>query len=339
MPTGCGLHEAQILDRSGAVVAHADVLTEVEWTRVLDEVSTARIVVTPGGDCCEKLKNVRSWRHKLAIWRDGEPVWEGPILRPEWSTGQVEIRAMDVLAWLDRRVPHQSVRFSRRDLTEIAEWLIADGFEPDDPGHQVRIVAPAGVSGRRSYVRDVGQTGDHLRDLADTGLDYTAVGSVILLLPEDHAASVGSLTDVDLPEGLTVTEDGAALVTRWVVHGGEDDVKGTAGGSSRYYGLLERSVEETSIEDAADAEAAARSRLRGSRPVPVWISSDRVTLSPDAPVDVPRLVPGWCVDVATTATCRTISQRLKITGVRVAETRDGESVQVQLAPTGTGVDN
>ncbi|MFF4602693.1 hypothetical protein ACFY12_08065 [Streptomyces sp. NPDC001339] len=62
-------------------------------------------------------------------------------------------------------------------------------------------------------------TGDHLRDLAETGLDYTAVGSRIVLLPESHAVTVGRLSDADLPEGLVVAEDGTALGTRWIVRG------------------------------------------------------------------------------------------------------------------------
>lgn len=340
MPVGCSTHTARILDRGGATVTEAYVLTEVEWTRVLDEVSTATITVMPGGDCCERLADVRSWRHRLAIWRDGQPVWEGPILDVDWTaTGGVEIRARDILAWLDRRVPHQDQTFTRTDLTDIAAWLIADGYAPDDPGHQVEVVGPTRVAGDRAYELDVGQTGDHLRDLARTGLDYTAVGSTIVLLPENHLATVGSLTDADFPEGLVVAEDGASLGTRWIVHG-SDGVKGVAGGVHDYYGLLERSVQETSVLDSDSARAAARSRLAGSLPVPVFIDSQQVTLSPDAPVDVPLLVPGWCVDVATTATCRTVAQRLKIVGVRVTETGEGqdrgESVQVQLAPTGAG---
>ncbi|MDP4512059.1 hypothetical protein [Nonomuraea turcica] len=62
---GCGSHTAQILDRDGAVVAGADMLVEVEWNRVLDNTSTARAVIAPGGDCCQKLRDVRSWRHVL----------------------------------------------------------------------------------------------------------------------------------------------------------------------------------------------------------------------------------------------------------------------------------
>ncbi|MDN3056840.1 hypothetical protein PH213_20260 [Streptomyces sp. SRF1] len=338
---GCGTHTARIIDRSGATVSTADVLTEVEWTRLLDDTSTARVVINPDGNCCERLGRVRSWRHKLMVYRDGEFVWGGPIIQAEWSLGQVEIKAADVLAWLDRRVPHQDIEFGDSDLTDIASWLIEDGFTPDDPGHQVEVIAPAGVRGARQYRRDVGQTGDHLRDLAATGLDYTAVGDIIVLLPETHTASVGRLTDADLPDGLVVAEDGTALATRWIVAGDDEgDVLGEAGGADAYYGLLERYLEQTSIPDDASATAAARSKLRSSLPVPVFIDSQQVTISPQAAVSVPKLVPGWCVDVTSATTCRTITQRLKILGVKVTETGGSgntpgsESVQLQVAATG-----
>ncbi|WP_327123603.1 hypothetical protein [Streptomyces sp. NBC_01727] len=334
MPVGCGSHTARIIDRDGAVVANADVLLSVEWARVLDDISTAKILVQPDGDCCAQLARVRSWRHKLAIYRDGQPCWEGPILTPEWNAdGTVEIQAADILAWLDRRVPHASIRFTGEELAKIALWLIEDGFAPDDPGHSVEVIAPTRIRGDREYEKDVGQTGDHLRDLAETGLDYTAVGSKILLMPEEHCGRVGSLTDADFPDGLVIVEDGLALATRWVIHG-KDDVKGEAGGTHPYYGLLERSVEETSVLDEASATLAARSRWRASSPAPVFIDSQQTTLSPEAAIDIPSLVPGWCVDVTTTATCRNISQSLKIVGMKVVEDADGERVTVQLTPAG-----
>ncbi|MET7526815.1 hypothetical protein [Streptomyces sp900116325] len=83
--------------------------------------------------------------------------------------------------------------------------------------------------------------------MAGTGLDYTAVGSKILLMPEEHCVRVGALTDADFPDGPVIVEDGLALSARWVIHG-KDDVKGEAGGVHPYYGLLERAVEESRDE-------------------------------------------------------------------------------------------
>ncbi|MGW3465829.1 hypothetical protein ACWDE9_42605 [Streptomyces olivaceoviridis] len=66
--------------------------------------------------------------------------------------------------------------------------------------------------------------------------------------------------------------------------------------------------------------------------MPVHLDSQEVTLSPEAGVDIVRLVPGWCVDVTTTATCRNISQRMKITGVAVSADGEGEQVRSSSGP-------
>ncbi|MEV0016708.1 hypothetical protein [Streptomyces tendae] len=338
---GCGTHAVQILDRSGAVVASANVLTEVEWTRILDGVSTARAVINPDGDCCNRLGRLSTWAHRMVVYRDDRYVWDGPITGISWSLGQVELQAQDVLAWLDRRVIHENKTFTSVDLAEVAEWLIEDGYAPDDPGHTVQVVGKAGVSGSREYFRNVGQTLDHLGQLAEAGIDYTAIGSRILLLPEDHLVAVGRLSDADLPDGLDVAEDGAALVSRWVVAGSEESgAIGEYGGVDPYYGLHERYVEMNEITDNDSATEAARARRRASLPVPVVVDTQQVTISPLAAIDVPSLVPGWCLDVTSAGTCRVVRQRLKITGLKVAETAGNgdtpgsESVQVQVAASG-----
>lgn len=338
---GCGTHTCRVVDRGGATVATADVLTEVEWNRALNTWSTARAVINPSGDCCARLGRLSTWRHRLVIFRDQQYVWDGPITNIDWSEGQVELTAADVLIWLDNRVPHQDLTFAGEDLMTIAQALIQDGFAPDDPGHTLELVGTAGIIGSRSYLRDIGQTGDHLRQLADAGVDFTALGTKILLLPEPHAVSVGRLSDADLPSGLVVSEDGTALTTRWVVAGSDDSgVLGESGGVEPYYGLLERYVEQTEITDQASADEAAFARLRASLPVPVVVDTQQVTISPEAAVDVASLVPGWCLDITSTSTCRPVSQRLKITGLKVTETgaddssSGQESVQVQVAATG-----
>ncbi|MEV5047338.1 hypothetical protein AB0N20_22550 [Streptomyces griseoincarnatus] len=338
---GCGTHACRLVDSSGATLTEAEILTEVEWTRALDDYSTARVLLTPTGNCCERIADVRAWRTWLHIYRDGTPVWQGPMLQPEWRGEDVELTAVDILALLDRRVPHQSMTFGDSDLMDIATWLIEDAFAPDDPGHRLEVLGPSGVRGGRAYVKDIGQTGDHLRELAETGLDYTAVGSRIILLPETHRQSVGRLSDADLPDGLVVAEDGAAVATRVIVAGDDEgNVLGEAGGTDPYLPLLERYVEQTSIKTDAAAADAARALLRSSYPTPVFINTEEVTLSPDAAVEVPLLVPGWCLDVTSSATCRAVAQRFKITGVKVTEdggtesSPGGESVQVQVAATG-----
>lgn len=334
-------YTARVVDRDGAVVAEAVTLTDVEWTRLLNDTSTAQVTVMPDEDCCARLGRVRSWRQELHIYRNGQWVWGGPILSVEWSAGRVDIFAADISAWLARRVPHEGIRFTDSDLTSIAQWLITDGFAPDDPGHSVTVVGEAGVRGGREYVRNVGQTLDHLKDLAETGLDFTVIGEQIIILPDGWSQGVGTLFDADLPEGLVVAEDGAALGTRWVVAGGQDgSLIGDEGGADPYYGLLERYVAQTSIQTQAAADSAARALWRSSQPVPVFIDTQEVTIAPEANIDVGSLVPGWSLDIATTTTCRNIRQRLKIIGVKVSAGSTGadapaqERIQVQVAASG-----
>lgn len=341
---GCGSHSAVVLDRNGATLAVADVLTECEWNRVLDGTSSARALIQPDSDCCGRLGRIGSWRSRLVIYRDGQYVWDGPVTDVKWRLGEVEVLAEDLSVWLDDRVPHASRAFTSVDLSEIAEWLIDDGFAPDDPGHVVEIVGKAGVTGSRSYTAGIGQTGDHLRQLAEAGIDYTVIGNKILLLPETFLVSVGRLSDADLPEGLEVGEDGKALVTRWIVEGSDDSgVIGSDGGTDPYYGLHERYIQMTEITDVASATQAAQARRRTTSQVPVFIDTQQVTISPLAAIDVPSLVPGWALDVTSASTCRQVTQRLKITGVRVTEnggdddTPGSESVQVQVAAAATEV--
>lgn len=245
-------------------------LTEVEWNRVLDGTSSARALIQPDGDCCNRLGTVGSWRNRLVIFRDGEYVWDGPVTGVTWSLGQVEVLAEDISVWLADRVPHENKTFTNADLAEIAQWLIGDGFAPDDPGHTVQVVGNAGITGSCSYTAGVGQTGDHLDQLAEAGIDYTVIGSMFLLLPETHLVSVGRLSDADMPEGLEVSDDGRALVTRWVVAGSEQSgVIGSDGGIDPVYGLHERFIEMTEISDAESATQAAKARRRTSAQVPV----------------------------------------------------------------------
>ncbi|PWI15943.1 hypothetical protein DI272_18575 [Streptomyces sp. Act143] len=341
---GCGTHTAQLLDRNGATVAAANVLTEVEWNRVLDGTSAARALIQPDGDCCGRLGNVGSWRNRLVLFRDGQYVWDGPVTSVTWSLGEVEILAEDISVWLGDRVPHESKSFTNVDLSEIAQWLIDDAFAPDDPGHKVKVIGKAGISGSRSYTAGVGQSGDHLDQLAEAGIDYTVIGSTVLLLPETHLVSVGRLSDADLPDGLEVSDDGKALVTRWIVEGSDDSgVIGSDGGVDPVYGLHERYVQMTEITDTASAVEAAKARRRTSAQVPVFIDTQQVTISPLAAIDVPNLVPGWALDITSSSTCRKVTQRLKITGVKVTETGGDEttpgteSVQVQVAAAATEV--
>jgi hypothetical protein len=327
-------YHAVIADRNGAVIVDLAVIVEVEFDRVLNDASTARVKAVPDLDCCGSLGNIRTWRHQLYLYRNRDFVWGGPVISAEWVQGGFEVEAADVLVWMAVRLPHEDLSFVQVDTATIAESLIENGFQPDDPGHTVEILGASGVLRSVAYAEDDEAILESLKDLADDGgLDFTAVGSTIMILPDDWDANIGLITDADLPEGLSVAEDGSALATRWVVFGTDDSgAKGVAGGVDPYYGLIERVAHDSSITDDATAQASAEARLAASLNASVYIDTREVTLSSETALDVTQIVPGWCVDLATTATCRDISQRFKITGLQVVADGDGEQIKIQLGP-------
>jgi hypothetical protein len=345
-PLGCGSHTYSITHRSGGFVTASGVLTSVEWNRTLNDSSTAQVTIgVSGANCCAELSQVRSWSQWLNLYRDDAFVWSGPITGVDWGAETVTVTAVDLIGLLDRRVPHQNFTFTDTDVTEIARQLVEDGLAPDDPGHTTTVIGPAMVTGGRTYAQNVGQTADHLRDLADGGMDFTASGNNIIILPDGFCDVVGRLSDADLPEGVTVTEDGASLATRQIVSADtESTIVGTAdatGAVRDYYGLLEVYSQDTSIVTQADAQTAAAARLASSAATPIVIDSQNVTLAPTANVDLRSLVPGWCLQITTSATCLPVSQVLKIVGVQVSEdggsgdTPGQERVLVQVAASGS----
>lgn len=345
MPVGCATHSYTITDRSGGLVVADATLLEVEYNRLLNDSSDATVTLAvSSGLNCPELGGIRSWRHKLNIYRNSDFMWSGFITQVQWHLDRVVVTATDLIGLLDRRVPHAAMTFKDTDLTVIASELVADALQLDDPGHEIRIASPADAYGGRTYEKWVGQTGDHLRDLSDTGIDFTAIGQTVVLMGDTYCEVVGRLSDDDMPDGLVVAEDGTKLATRQIVAGSEQNsAVGRAGGIDDYYGLLELYTEQTTISDQPSADAAAQAKLNGALGVPVYIDTQNVTLAPTANVDVAQLVPGWCLDITSDRTCRRITQRLKITGLKITE--DGgsnddpgqEHVTVQVAATGGGL--
>ena len=75
MTVGCGTHAFSVSDRDGGIVVGGSTgtLLEVEWNRVLDDASTARVTIgVTGPGCCDQLGNVRAWHQMLNLYRNDE---------------------------------------------------------------------------------------------------------------------------------------------------------------------------------------------------------------------------------------------------------------------------
>jgi hypothetical protein len=137
---GCASsYRAAIKRQGGALWTWVDGLDTIKWGRKRDDYSEASITVSKtlaGSSCCNKLADTHSWAHELAILRDDQLVWEGPITRRIERRASFSFEARDMIAWLDR--------------LDTATRAVVVGGQPLDPttGQPIQDVAPIlGVSG------------------------------------------------------------------------------------------------------------------------------------------------------------------------------------------------
>lgn len=325
-----------VRDRTGPEIVELD-FEQLDWDRRLSGISEATVQIPAG--CCDRLADVWPWRHELAINRDGEEVWTGPVrVLPNCTSGNV-LKATDVLGWLQKRVIHND-----HDWTPLpgigavpaAVELIQDGYEPDDPNvlKYLTSVGGDGVVGGRSYLANSKYVIDALNDLAKGSIDYTTIGRRVVVMPSGYELSRTTLLTCDNFQGdICTTLDGDSAVTRAVVTG--LGVTGTAGGVDDYFGLLEVLVDDQQIGRQATADGQAAGLLQGANPPPVLVQPPQGSgLTPDTPICLEDLVPGITVPVSVTCTCRTALQDMRLSQLSVSVTADGETIAPLLVPLG-----
>lgn len=226
----CLDNTAWLFDRGGTRrIAQFDGLVSLEWERVLNNVSSATVVVDVAQCGCDWLAQVRALRHELVIFRGSERVWEGPITRVEYAPNTVTIDAKDVLSWLTRRVMRR--RFNTGTNVGEAFQIIKDAFTYDDP-NIVPWIDPR-ATGQTEYISAWNRAEttyyDALADIGDDSLNYTAIGRRIVLWPSTKKIGQTAIlrSPEDLQQTVTVIEDGISLATRVVVAG--NDTFGAAG--------------------------------------------------------------------------------------------------------------
>lgn len=319
----------------GQEVAELD-FTQLDWERKLNGISEATVQLTAG--CCGRLGDVWPWRHELAISRDGEEVWVGPVRVLPTCTSGIVLKATDMLGWLEKRVIH-----SDHDWTPLpgigavpaAVELLEDGYGPDDPDvlQYVQSIG-TGVVGGRSYLANSGYVAGALDDLAKGSLDYTTVGRRIVLMPSGYELGRLPLITCDNFAGdACTTRDGDSATTKAIVTG--VGVVGTAGGVDPYFGLLETLVDDQQIGRQATADGQAAGLLQGANPPPVLVQPPQGSgLNPDTAICLSDLVPGVTVPVSVNCTCLDAVQDMRLSQVSVSVTDKGETIAPLLVPLG-----
>jgi hypothetical protein len=342
-------------------------ITSLSWERVLDDFSEARIRFRPrqGDDCCGKLRPIIDdqgrvlepglwpWAMELAIYRDGELVWMGPIfsidetVQPDESTDFIQVTARDFLAWLDRRTIHNDIFLTDRsyDLAEIAERIVRDAFEPDDPGVLAHLqVSMTGRTSKHSIRHWENRSSEELREVARGGLDFTSVGRAIIIgsPTRDPAMPTTTLRAKDFQSGIEIRVVGAEAATAGVAVGGvpegaDPDVppqKQYYGGLDPFFGLIESWSTAEGTHDDDFLLWIAKQRVAEGNPPPHTLSVPAdSSLDPEAPVSIHELVPSRYFTLLISGTCRRLAQYMRLSHLRVVwEAGEPEKVGVTFIP-------
>lgn len=349
---GCGTHTAFIMERGGVeVVGELEKITKVEWDRRRDDISIANVFVSFDGACPNWMGNVESGGHnELHIYRNGVPVWQGPLTRIEYRQDAVEFYASDIL-WIAKNsaltkgyshkwpniaavgwVMNQLLR-ERTFMKHGDPWNGVDGIRwlvgPDEPKTS-RVTAAWSTTTWEDFDRFA----------EDSGMDYTVVGRDILFWDTHYKwATLPDLVEAYLTQTLAVVEYGNEFATRIVVTNG----KGQAGLATapawgiKKYGYIDHVVnswneaagEKATPEELAAWTEQARALLRASFPAPVRVRvSEGTGLRPDAPYDINDLVAGKWLTVVCTSVARAVTQLHKLDRVHVIETSGTETVSI-----------
>lgn len=370
-------HAAKVFDRGGRRGLFELLnLAQVQWERATSRKSLAKATISAKhcGDQITNLERIAARRHELVIYRDGKRPWEGPIIDVGWFSDRVEIYAGDVREYLGARPLTRSWpsgagggtdRMTER-VQQILAFELANNYTVTTNDGATTIPAwenvtpPANVlpfleirpsttlrttSNTVPFQLDVGS---HIDNLAESGLDYTAIGRKLLFW--DSAQSIGQtrvVTEADFTGELEVHASGLdfrAIAHRSVSSAEEGQLPavGHAGASDPFYGpwaetgTLDTDTGADSIVQSELNSQAARRLVGRNGTVPTQIivpSGAAILLNESLTID--KLVPGVIVPVRATMNLKPVQQDQRLVEMSVTETAAGETITVTLEPAGT----
>lgn len=323
---GCREHTVELLDAGGTPIGLLDGISSLRWERRRRVTSLATVVLEATADCCRFLDSVPTWRTRMLIRRDGDPVWLGPLMEPLFGPSTTTLTARDQSAWLYRRIIADDLSFTDRDIVEIASAVISSGLLRHDPGIQVDSIG-SDIAIDLEIEGGTRTVGEVLDDLAGLGLSWTAIMSGIVLSGPGCTGGIPELSSANFPDGATVVESGTDLINEVVVIGATlpDGTEIRAEHASTttldYYGPVGRIVRDSTITTVAAAEELARQLVNAGQVAPLYLATTEGTrLGPETLVDIDHLQPGVCVGVRHDEGCLPVSERLQIDSIVVTET-------------------
>lgn len=364
---GCGTYRVFVYDRGGKTRrGEITPIRRLQWDRRRDDISQA-ILHTNGfdEDCGQLLSTLHSWMHEIVIFRDGERVWEGPIVRITESIDGVEIDARDPMVYVYRRIMRMGYNDSYHatlnpDLESVvfrAYRIIQDALGYDDPNvlpYLTPVQFPDDAREGRVVPGWSKSAWEEVDDLAaNAGLDYTTVGRRIILW--DVHRSIGELPEMrngDFSDPVKVTEYGMSAANVFAVSSntgfyGVSQVFVTDPGPYGHIEQIASAYGESDTSAPANPTTVAQKqalintltnqaeRNLGNRyPSPVVVRvPDRTTLMPTVGVGINQLVPGVWIPLRSVGVLRTVTQTQKLDNLTVTyNPEEQEKVMVTLSP-------
>lgn len=364
---GCGTHRVFVYRRGGSErVGELRNISHVDWSRVRDDISTSKVVISGWDvDCGNLLARLQTWAYELVIFRDNgysvDRVWEGPITLLTYEDDKVTIQAKDVMGYAYRRIIKQKMTDSGKGngttVVDRARRVLQNTFAPDDPN----VLAYLQVLAREDDAMQYRSTPAYSRTAfeevddmaANSGLDYTVVGRSILLWGTKHRiGTLPEFRDENLGASPIVSEYGMSMSNRYAV----SDGNGVYGEAVRLdetevdpiYGLVEMlsstwasdSDEDSGTYTQAGLETVRRSfrdfaerSIADRYPPPMVVRvPDNTSLNPNTVLSIQQLVPGVVIPLRSTGTLRTVSGNQKLDSVRVNEEAGAETITITLSP-------
>jgi len=232
----------------GSFVCELTDVTDIKFNRILNEVSEATVTATFA--CTSCMSYVDPWRHEIAIYRNDEQVWVGPIIDIEFNTSDqtIVIYGKDLMTWADHRVVELAdIEYAPEatDLSDAFDWLLNHAY-CKDPWCMSWNLTPTGIPIQRfypSFDKANGErwggsyvaVGEELRTLAEAGVDWTVVNRNLWGGSTEVSNPLGTgVTLIDshfrTPPPIKVT--GVKMVNRAI----------SAGGNGGYYGFYDSQI-------------------------------------------------------------------------------------------------
>lgn len=356
-PLLCGIHRAEIRQAGGqAVVGELPDLIKVNWERRRDDISLANVIIPIEGPTCSWYGNLRTGKHELHLYRNNEPVWQGPLTRLEFRRDVAEVYASDML-WVAKNkaleAGYNHAYPNIREVGTVMEWLLNEqtfqkpGYTRWNMAGRVKRMRMNTATGKEPETSravpalSVTTWEDFDKFAEDSGVDYTVLGRDIYIWDTHYRWYVmPPLLEQYIGGELAVVEYGNEMATRvYTTNGSGKAGRADAPAAEQAdLGIFEHVVsswnEAAGATNPTTADLAAwtkqaQSLVDRASPAPVRIRvSDNTTLLPNAPYGINDLMPGGWMQVKVTSLVRTLEEWHKLDSMSVTEDGSGEQIAI-----------